>query len=110
MAAWGRDFTKVTLLAAHRQGRPGPQSVVINFVSGLILLVERPIAAGDAVQVGDALGVVRSIGVRASMIRTAEGAGGDRPQRRPYLQARDELDAGNRKRQIAIDVAVALRN
>ncbi|HET7095927.1 MAG TPA: mechanosensitive ion channel domain-containing protein, partial [Casimicrobiaceae bacterium] len=76
LAAMGIDLTKVTLLAgAIGVGVGlGLQGVVNNFVSGLILLVERPISAGDAVQVGDSSGVVRSIGVRASMIRTPEGA------------------------------------
>jgi small-conductance mechanosensitive channel len=50
------------------------QSIVNNFVSGLILLFESPIQVGDAVQVGDLQGRVRQIGIRASIVRTWQGA------------------------------------
>jgi small-conductance mechanosensitive channel len=52
----------------------GLQSVVNNFLSGLILLVERPITAGDVVQIGDVQGVVAGIGVRSTTVRTQAGA------------------------------------
>jgi small-conductance mechanosensitive channel len=52
----------------------GLQSVVNNFVSGLILAFERPIQVGDTIEVGPLLGEVKSIGIRASTIRTYEGA------------------------------------
>ena len=109
MAAMGIDFTKVTLLAgAIGVGVGlGLQGVVNNFVSGLILLVERPIAAGDEVQVGDAIGVVRSIGVRASMIRTAEGAEVIVPNADLISKAVTNWTLSDRKRRISIDVAVA---
>ena len=50
------------------------QSVVNNFVSGLILLFERPIHVGDAVELGALQGVVRRIGIRASIVHTWQGA------------------------------------
>ncbi len=52
----------------------GLQTVVNNFVSGLILMFERPIQVDDVIQVGSLSGQVRHIGVRASTIRTFEGA------------------------------------
>jgi small-conductance mechanosensitive channel len=72
----GVDMTKVTVLAgAFGVGIGfGLQSVVNNFVSGLILLFERPIQVGDAIQVGNLQGRVRRIGIRASTIRTWQGA------------------------------------
>jgi small-conductance mechanosensitive channel len=72
----GVDMTKVTVLAgAFGVGIGfGLQSIVNNFVSGLILLFERPIEVGDSVQLGNIQGVVRRIGIRASIIRTAQGA------------------------------------
>jgi len=76
LGAVGVDFSKVTLLAgAFGVGLGfGLQSVVNNFVSGLILLFERPVHVGDALQIGDLQGRVRRIGIRASVIRTPQGA------------------------------------
>ena len=52
----------------------GLQTVVNNFVSGLILLFERPVKVGDTVQIGDTLGEIRHIGIRSSRLRTWQGA------------------------------------
>jgi small-conductance mechanosensitive channel len=52
----------------------GMQSVVNNFVSGLILMFERPIKVGDKIEASGRLGIVTQIGMRASTIRTFEGA------------------------------------
>jgi potassium efflux system protein len=76
VAALGVDLTRITILAgALGVGIGiGLQSVVANFVSGLILLLERRIHVGDSVQIGDLQGQVREIGSRASTIRTWDGA------------------------------------
>jgi small-conductance mechanosensitive channel/uncharacterized protein YndB with AHSA1/START domain len=50
----------------------GMQEIANNFVSGLILLFERPIRAGDFVTVGDVEGFVRSIRIRATEIETMD--------------------------------------
>ena len=52
----------------------GLQNVVNNFVSGLILMFERPIQPGDVVEVSGTSGKVRSIGMRATTLTTFEGA------------------------------------
>ncbi len=52
----------------------GLQSIINNFVSGLILLVERPIKVGDRVSVKGQEGFVRRISVRSTEIETAEKA------------------------------------
>jgi potassium-dependent mechanosensitive channel len=76
IAALGVDLSKVTVLAgAFSVGIGfGLQSVVNNFVSGLILLFERPIDKGDSVEMGNLRGTVQHIGIRASVVHTPQGA------------------------------------
>jgi small-conductance mechanosensitive channel len=50
----------------------GLQAVVQNFVSGLILLVERPVKVGDWVAIGDVEGDIRRINVRATEIQMGD--------------------------------------
>lgn len=52
----------------------GLQNVVNNFVCGLVLMVERPIQPGDVVEAAGTSGSVREIGLRATIIRTFDGA------------------------------------
>ena len=72
----GVNLTKVSVLAgALGVGIGfGLQSVVNNFVSGLILLFERPVHVGDTIEVGDLQGEIKHIGIRASTVRTWHGS------------------------------------
>ena len=72
----GVDLTKVTTLTgAFTVGVGfGLQTVINNFVCGLISLFERPIKVGDVVKVDADIGEVRRIGIRACVIRSAEGS------------------------------------
>ncbi len=76
LALLGVDLTKVTIVAgAFSVGLGfGLQNVINNFVSGIILLFERPIKVGDVIQIGDAIGEVRLIGIRASIVSTHDGS------------------------------------
>ncbi len=76
LAAGGIDLGRISLVAgAFSVGIGfGLQNVVNNFVSGLILIFERPIQLQDTIQVGELLGVVQRIGIRSSTVRTFQGA------------------------------------
>jgi len=52
----------------------GLQNIFNNFISGLILAFERPIKVGDIIQMTDLFGTVKEIGIRASTVRTMDGA------------------------------------
>ncbi|NNL84376.1 MAG: mechanosensitive ion channel, partial [Myxococcales bacterium] len=76
IAAAGVDLSRLTILiGALGVGIGfGLQNVVNNFVSGLILLYERPVQLGDAVEVGTVTGNIHRIGIRSSTVRTYQGA------------------------------------
>jgi small-conductance mechanosensitive channel len=76
VGAMGLDLNRVTLLTgAFGVGVGfGLQTIVSNFVSGIILLLERPIQVGDAIQMADLDGEVRRIGIRSTTVHTWRGA------------------------------------
>ena len=48
----------------------GSQNLMNNFISGLIILAERPIRVGDLIQVGELHGIVQNIGARSTRVLT----------------------------------------
>ncbi len=76
VAAVGVDMTRFTILAgAFGVGLGfGLQNIVNNFVSGLIVLFERPVKVGDIVEINNAIGMVKRIGIRASVLGGWDGS------------------------------------
>lgn len=72
----GVDFNKFAILiGALGVGIGfGLQNLVNNFISGIVLIFERPIQTGDVIKVGEITGTVKKIGIRASVVRTFDGA------------------------------------
>jgi small-conductance mechanosensitive channel len=76
ISASGMPIDKITIiLGALGVGVGlGLQSIVNNFVSGVILIFERPIQIGDVIESGGQSGMVKEIGLRTTKIDTSNGA------------------------------------
>jgi small-conductance mechanosensitive channel len=76
LAGAGLEYSKIAIgMGALGIGIGfGLQNIVNNFMSGIILAIERPIKIGDIVKVGEIEGEVKDIGLRASQIKTWDGA------------------------------------
>ena len=109
LAALGIDMAKVTLLAgAIGVGIGfGLQNVVNNFVSGLILIIERPVGVGDLIEMGSLTGEVKRIGIRSSTVRTAQGAEVIVPNGELLSKEVVNWTRSDRQRRYDIDVGVA---
>jgi small-conductance mechanosensitive channel len=85
----------------------GLQNLVNNFVSGLILLAERPIRVGDMVVVGGEEGYVRKISVRSTELETFDGANVLIPNSYFVAEKVKNWTFRNKVRRLAIPVGVA---
>jgi small-conductance mechanosensitive channel len=109
LGAAGIDLSKVTVLAgAFGLGIGfGMQNIVSNFISGLILLYERPIQIGDTVEVGSLTGEVKRIGIRSSTLRTFQGAAVIVPNANLIAEQVVNWTLSDRQRRIELPVGVA---
>jgi potassium-dependent mechanosensitive channel len=81
--------------------------VINNFVSGLILLFERPIKVGDVIEVAGNTGEVSRIGIRASVLRTADGSEVIVPNGSLISNQVTNWTLSDRKRAVEVSVSVA---
>ena len=75
-AAAGIGLSQLTLFAGALGVGVGfgLQNVVSNFVSGLLLVFERPVKVGDTVDIAGLRGTIKAIGIRSSTVRSWTGA------------------------------------
>ncbi len=109
LTAAGIDFGRVIIFASALGVGIGLglQDVVKNLVSGAILLFERPIQIGDAVQLGELLGVVQRIGLRSSTVRTMDGAEVIIPNGQLVAEPIVNWTLSDRRRRITLPVGAA---
>jgi potassium efflux system protein len=112
LALVGIDLSKYSVLAgALGVGLGfGLQNIMNNFVSGIILLFERPIKVGDIIQVDTAMGTVESIGIRASVIRITNGSEIIMPNGNLISNQVTNWTFSDRQRVIEMPVSVAAKN
>lgn len=85
----------------------GLQNIAQNFVSGLILLLERPVKKGDFVEVGDVRGTVRDIRARATVVTTLDNVDIIVPNGQFITEAVTNETYGDRRVRVKIKVGVA---
>ena len=107
----GLSLEKLTLVAGALSVGIGfgLQSIVNNFVSGLLLLWERPIRVGDQVVIGDSEGIVKRISVRSTEIQTFDRSAVIVPNSNLISGVVKNRVRGDRSGRVSITVSV-LRN
>ena len=85
----------------------GLQNIAQNFVSGLILLLERPVKKGDFVEVGNTRGTVREIHARATVVTTLDNIDILVPNGQFITESVVNQTFANRQIRIGVDVGVA---
>ncbi|MGB5594033.1 MAG: mechanosensitive ion channel domain-containing protein [Crocosphaera sp.] len=72
---WGLDLSALAIIASVLGVGIGfgLQNIANNFISGLIIILERPIQVGDFIKLGDLVGTVQNVGARSTEVKTADG-------------------------------------
>lgn len=112
VAASGVPIDKITIvLGALGVGIGlGLQNIVNNFVSGIILIFDRPLQIGDVVEIGDKTGRVREIGLRSSTLLTGDGAEVIIPNGDVLSQQIVNWTLSNNQKRIELDLSIAGSN
>jgi small-conductance mechanosensitive channel len=107
-AAAGIQMDKLTvLMGALGVGIGfGLQNIINNFVSGIILALERPIKIGDKLEIPGVAGIVKDIGVRASTVRTWDGSDIIIPNGELISNKLTNWTLFDRHRRIAVEIRV----
>lgn len=109
LLALGLDVAKVSVLAgALGVGIGfGLQNIVNNFISGIILLFERPVHLDDVIELNNLRGSISRIGIRSSTVRTAQGAEVIVPNADLISKEVINWTLSDRRRRLAIPIGVA---
>lgn len=112
VAASGVPVDKITIvLGALGVGIGlGLQNIVNNFVSGIILIFDRPLQIGDVVEIGNKSGRVREIGLRSSTLLTGDGAEVIIPNGDVLSQQIVNWTLSNNQQRLQIDLSVKGNN
>jgi small-conductance mechanosensitive channel len=105
----GFEITRLTImLSALGVGIGfGLQGVVNNFVSGLILLFERPVRVGDYIELGGNWSEIKKIGLRATTVQTFDQADVIIPNADLVTNQVTNWTLSNRRARLIIPVGVA---
>jgi len=109
VGAMGIGMDRITiLLGAFGVGLGfGLQTIINNFVSGMILVFERPVQVGDSIEVSGVKGKITRIGIRSSTIRTFDGADVTVPNGTMLSDALTNWTMTDRHRRLEVSVGVA---
>jgi len=109
LAAAGVELGSLTVIAGGLGVGVGfgLQNVVNNFVSGLILLFERPIQVGDTIQLPEVWGEMKRIGIRSSVVRTFDGAEVILPNGMLVSEKVTNWTLSDNRRRVEVDIGVA---
>ena len=109
LLALGIDLSRVSILAGALGVGVGfgLQNIFNNFISGVILLFERPIHVNDVIEIGGLRGAITRIGIRSSTVKTAHGAEVIVPNADLIAKEVINWTLSDRRRRLEIPIGVA---